>query len=377
MHSRKCSSNWRKPLTRSETIIIITPQFFTEREKTLVEHGVLTAAVFRFDSGVCGLRLSNELGHLVMLPFQGQQIWSAEFGGRNLTMKSMFTDPRPTREYLGTYGGFLIHCGATAMGVPSKDDVHPLHGELPNAPYQNACIVIGQDENGTFIGLGGCYQHTVAFSHNYTAEPLVKLYAGSSLFRLMLTVTNLKQSEMELMYLAHINFRPVDGGRLVYSALCNSEHVRVRTSIPSHIRAQPGYAEFIEKLVHRPENHNLLSPDLIFDPEIVFFIDYLTDDAGWAHSMQVRPDGSADYVRHRPEQLGQGIRWISRTADQDALGLVLPATAEPEGYLAEKAKGNIKTVPARSEFRCEIEMGVLSADEAKHMEEKIVQIVVG
>jgi hypothetical protein len=362
-------------MATSETIIHITPQCFAEREKTLVERGPLSASTFLFDSGVCGLRLDNELGHVVLLPFQGQQIWSAEFGGRNLTMKSMFAEPRPTREYLETYGGFLLHCGATAMGVPSKEDTHPLHGELPNALYQKAYLVVGQDEKGPYIGLGGQYQHTVAFNHNYIAEPLVKLHASSTLFWLTMTITNLKNSEMELMYLAHVNFRPVDNGRLVYSAHCTPEHVRVRTSIPSHIRPRPGYVEFIEELGRHPERHNLLAPGLIFDPEVVFSIDYLADGDGWAHSMQVHPDGSADYVRHRPDQLDKGVRWISRTADQEALGLVLPATAEPEGYLAEKAKGNIKILPAKGEFRCELEMGTLAPVEAKRLEEKISQIV--
>ena len=105
-------------MANSEATFHLTPEFFTERERTLVESGPLSAAGFRFDSGMCGLRLRNEVGELLLLPFQGQQIWSAEFSGRNLTMKSMFSEPRPTREYLETYGGFLLHCGATAMGVP-------------------------------------------------------------------------------------------------------------------------------------------------------------------------------------------------------------------------------------------------------------------
>ena len=58
--------------------------------------------------------------------------------GRQLTMRSMFDQPQATRNYLETYGGFLIHCGFTAMGVPTKEDSHPLHGELPNAPYRQA-----------------------------------------------------------------------------------------------------------------------------------------------------------------------------------------------------------------------------------------------
>ncbi len=362
-------------MTTSEAKINITPQLFTERERVLVEHDTLSASTFLFESGVCGLRLENELGQLVLLPFQGQQIWSAEFGGRNLTMKSMFSEPRPTREYLETYGGFLIHCGATAMGVPSKEDTHPLHGELPNAPYQKAHLIVAQDEEGPYIGLGGQYQYTVAFNHNYIAEPLARLYTASTLFRVSMTITNLKHSEMELMYMTHVNFRPVDNGRLVYSAPCTPEHVRVRTSIPSHVRPGPGYVEFIEELQRSPEKHNLLAPGLVFDPEVVFTVDYVNDENGWAHSMQIHPDDSADYIRHRPSQLDKGVRWICRTADQDALGIVLPATAEPEGYLAEKAKGNIKVIPPEGVFYCELEMGTLTATEAKAVGEKIVRIV--
>jgi hypothetical protein len=223
--------------------------------------------------------------------------------------------------------------------------------------------------------LGGQYRHTVAFSHNYVAEPLVKLYAGSSLFWAALTITNLKQSDQELMYLAHVNFRPVAGGRLVYSAPSTPEHVRIRRSIPSHVKPLPGYVEFLEELGQHPEKHHVLAPDLLFDPEAVFFIDYLADDEGWAHSLQVHPSGSADYIRHRPDQVNKGIRWISRTADQDALGLVLPATAEPEGYLAEKAKGNLRIIPPGGQFRCEMEIGALTPEEAQAMEKKIAGIL--
>jgi hypothetical protein len=119
----------------------------------------------------------------------------------------------------------------------------------------------------------------------------------------------------------------------------------------------------------------VLAPDLLFDPEAVFFIDYLADDEGWAHSLQVHPSGGADYIRHRPDQVDKGIRWISRTADQDALGLVLPATAEPEGYLAEKAKGNLRTIPPGGQFRCEMEIGALTPEEAQVMEKKIARII--
>jgi hypothetical protein len=359
----------------NEIKIHVRPSQFGERERPLVEQGDLVASTFLFDSGVAALRIANKAGSLVLLPFQGQQIWSAEFGDRDLTMKSMFAYPRVTSNYLETYGGFLIHCGATAMGVPDKEDTHPLHGELPNARYQQAFLLVGEDEGGEYMALGGSYQHTVAFSHNYLAEPLVKLYAGSGLIHVEMTIKNLKNSEMELMYLAHANFRPVDNARLVYSAPGTPDAVHVRRSIPSHVKPKPGYAEFLEALAQHPERHHTLSPDLLFDPEVVFFIDYQADADGWAHSLQVHPDGQADYIRHRPEQLGKGVRWICRTADQDALGLILPATAEPEGYSAEKAKGNLKVLPPHGTFFFEYDLGALTADEARAVESKIGRIL--
>lgn len=359
------------------TTIHLQKSFFSETEKTLVEFKGLTASMFMFESGVHALRLKNSLGEIVVLPFQGQQVWDAQFYGRTLTMQSMFDQPHPTQAYLHTYGGFVIHCGATAMGVPEAGDSHPLHGELPNAPYLNATLRVGEDEHGPYLAVSGTYRYTVAFSHNYTATPETRLYAGSSRVPLSVTIHNLKKTPMELMYLAHVNFRPVDNGRLLYSAPCDAAHVRVRSSIPSHISPPPGYREFLRELEANPAKHNLLAPGLAFDPEVVFFVDYQTDAAGWAHSMQLHPDGAADFISHRPEQLDHGVRWISRTADQDCLGIILPATAEPEGYSAEKAKGNLKLIPPGGVWRCDMAVGALSPGEASEMAARIEQILAG
>ncbi len=352
------------------------PNFFTENEKTILDTGFLSASTFLFDSGVLGLRLKNSRGELVILPYQGMQIWSAHFAGRNLTMKSMFTQPRPTRSYLETYGGFLIHCGFSSMGVPTKDDVHPLHGELPNAPYENACIETGSDSKGDYLSLSAQYEHIVAFSTHYMARPEVKLYAGSSIFTVSLQVENLKKTPMEYMYLAHTNFRPVNGGELIYSAAVSSETVRVRNSIPSHVKPGPGYREFLDELSLHPELHHHITPDLAFDPEVVLFIEYVADENGWAHTLQIHPDGSSDYVRHNPSVLDHGVRWICRTQDQDAMGMILAATAEPEGYLAEKAKGNVKTLAPGAVFSYEMDMGVLNPDQTRDMTSHIKKILV-
>jgi hypothetical protein len=126
---------------------------------------------------------------------------------------------------------------------------------------------------------------------------------------------------------------------------------------------------------HNPAGHTVLKPDLPFDPELVFTLTCDNDKDGWGHSMQVLPDGTADYVAHRPHQLDKVVRWIARHGDQDALGFAMPATSEPEGYIAEKAKGNVKVLAAHSAWRADFLIGALTEVEARKMEGKINDIL--
>jgi hypothetical protein len=359
----------------SDTVVIeLKPEQFGDAEVVLARCGSLTASTYRYASGVCGLRLKNEVGQISLLPFQGQQIWDAEFYGRRLTMRSMFTEPNPTLDYLRTYGGFLIHCGATAMGVPGPGDSHPLHGELPNARYQSAQLVIGRDGRAPTMALTGTCRHTVAFTHNYEAQPTVTLRSGSGRIHADLEIRNLRHAPMELMYLAHINFRPVGHAKLLDTARAGARHVRMRTSLPPHVKPSETYLELLEKVRADPEIHRRIDPNGLVDPELVLMLDYLADEAGWAHSMQLLPDGSADFVSHRPAELGHALRWMSRNIDQDALGLILPATAEAEGYTAEKAKGNVKVIAPLANFRCSFEFGALDRDDAAVLRSRIGKV---
>ena len=83
-----------------------------------MEHGGLRASVFRYEPSVAAVRVSNRKGEIILLPYQGQQIWRCRFFDRELTMKSMFEAPEPTQAYLRTYGGFFLHCGAISDIIP-------------------------------------------------------------------------------------------------------------------------------------------------------------------------------------------------------------------------------------------------------------------
>ena len=128
---------------------------------------------------------------------------------------------------------------------------------------------------------------------------------------------------------------------------------------------------FIEQLAQDPLLHHHLDPALAFDPEVVFSIDMLADTAGKAHAIQRHPSGSADYISYQPSQAPICMRWVCRTPDQDGLGIAFPATAEVEGYTAEKAKGNVIELVGGATWNIDISMGLLTATEAAGLKDRI------
>jgi hypothetical protein len=360
----------------SEPVIIdLQPAQFGPSESLLARHAGLSASTWRYPSGVAGLRIANGLGHIDLLPFQGQQIWDAVFLGRRLTMGSMFDQPLPTDDFMGSYGAFFLHCGATAMGDPGPTDTHPPHGELPLAAYEQAQLIVGQDDAGAFMGLTGRYRHRVAFSHHYLAEPTLLLHAGTSRIVAQMRLRNLRHQPMELMYLAHINFRPIDGAVLAESVPAGPGHIRVRPALPPPFVPSEEHRRLVSRMMASPEDHRQIDARRAIDPELVLSLDCRADAEGWAYAMQLLPDGSADFVSHRPDQLDHALRWLCQTPSERALGLLLPATAEADGYTAEKAKGHLRLLPSQSEFRCNLEFGALNPPQAVAMARRIEAIV--
>ncbi len=284
-------------------------------------------------------------------------------------MRSMFAEPKNTRTYLETYGAFLIHCGITGLGAPGPNDQHPLHGELPNAPMD--CAWLDIDETNDRVTVAGEYQHTVAFSTNYNATISTTMSADSTLLDVEVSVENRKNTPMDVMYLAHANFRPVDNGQLTYSADYSADSVRVRQSIPSHVTPKPGYKEFLEALAKDPTQHHNFTPDLSFDPEVVFEIDLKADQDGYCHALQKHPDNCSDYIRYQSTNTPLCMRWICRTPDQDGLGIAFPSTSGVEGYTIEKGKGRVATVMGGDTWQVSMQMGHLTESET----DEAIQII--
>jgi hypothetical protein len=352
----------------------LSPDFFSFEGNKLIESDNFSAVLFKYKSSVCGLRLINSAGNIELLPFQGQQIWKAHFDGRDLQMKTLFEEPVQTTDLLKNFGCFMAHCGALRVGAPSSGESHQLHGELPNALYQKAWVVYGEDKKGHFISLSGKYEHRELFGAYYEAEPEVRLYENSSEIEISMKIKNLSYKQMELMYLCHINFLPVDGSRIEYSAEYSPDSVKIRSSVPSHIKPDPGYIKLIDELKINPILHHQVNKRLKADPELVFYINYSADDSGKCYTLQIHPDGKSDYVCHQKSQLPKAMRWISRTGDHDAIAIVEPATCEVDGYHTEKEKGNILILNPGEEFACNIKAGTLNASGTNQVLKRIERI---
>ena len=357
-----------------ENRVYLKEAYFADGETALLTLGTLSASLFTYSTGVRAVRLANERGSLVLLPYMGQMVWRCEFDGRELTMKSIYDEPQPAVHVYGeTYGGFLMHCGLTAMGNPTAEDTHLPHGELPIAKYQSVYLISGEDERGRYIGLSGVYSHKRCFEANYDFTPVIKLYEGATSLDVTVTFTNNKDVPLEYYYLCHINHRPVDGAKLLYTA--PRKTIVVNHEVPEDYFSPAGAAAtnaYLDRLDADPGLMDEIGAEgQAYAPEIVFCCFYEADDEGKAYTMQKNPDGSATYVIHRPAELPCGVRWIARTEDEDALGMVLPATAEHKGLIFCRERGYQRYLAKGESVTYHMETGLLGAAAAAEMEKKI------
>ena len=322
-------------MTVRPVTVRLDPTMFTTAPRVLLEHGALRVTVFTYGSGIDGLRIENGVGHVDVLPFVGQQLWRAEFHGRPLAMATTFDEPVVTADYLSGNGAYFLHCGGSAMGNPGDSDDHALHGELPYGRHSGVELEVAA---GTVTVRGGL-THRVSFGPYFSAVTSVTVTEGSGVIESRATVTNLSREPRPLMYLAHINFRPAVGGAVLDTLAAGSRPVTRDGFLMGTDRVHVTAADLDDGTVPFAR---LLEPGVRVEPEVVQTIPAVPDADGWVTTRQRHADGSTDVVAHRSPDLTHTLRWLRRSADDEAFGFALPATAEADGFVAETAKGNVR-----------------------------------
>lgn len=353
----------------------LSKEMFPAVKRTLLESGEFKAEAFRYASGVCALEVSNARCSYILLPFNGQEIWRYRVDGEEMTMKSMFDEPEDTQDFESSYGAFLIHCGLTAMGNPSDGDPHPLHGELPLAHYQEAWIELGEDDEGAYIKTGGSYLYRNALETSYVYAPSIRLHAGSVTLCARDFIENRRSQPFPFMYMSHVNWRPFEGSRFVYGAPADNEHVEVfREDWGDALSEEAARRldDYTLELMEDPTKADVINWETqVYDPELCLCIRYVPDEAGWAHSMQVRPDGKACYVAFDTTYLPTGVRWMSHTGEEAACGFCLPNTGNHKGREYAIAN-NLRKILAPHEKIClKYDISVLDEKETR---QKMIEI---
>jgi hypothetical protein len=331
----------------SFTRVGFTQSFFSDRPIELVSDGELKATAFRYETGVAGLRVQNSRSSMVVLPYMGMQVWSVSFDGRDVTQKSMFDMPLATTKFGDNYGAFLYHCGLNNVNGPEEgEDPYLMHDVLPFAVYENTYTGVGVDEEGRYLAVGGTYVFRNSQELHWAYAPELRLYEGKTMVEMRATVHNRRTHPLEYLWLCHMNWLGMDGGRFYYSAPQDPDHVLVApTELGNDSPRAVAIREWGRKLASDPTLADVLdSSSQVYDPEMCINYRYETDEDGWAHSLMELPGGGSYYVAWDATKAPYALRWLCRTGDEDGVGIAVPSTGTNRGSAYQREHGHFNTL---------------------------------
>ena len=170
-----------------------------------------------------------------------------------------------------TYGCYVMHCGALAMGCPSPEDDHGHHGELPYVTYDRAFLVSGEDEKGRYMGVTGEYEYNRAFGSHYMARPIAKVYEGSTLIDVGIEIEYGGASDGPDVYVP-CQQRPEPGAGNLSDASMDSGKYGRRVSIPQYNEPDPAFMELLGRVQKDVSVTRVIGEGDVYDPEIVLFL---------------------------------------------------------------------------------------------------------
>ena len=355
--------------------ISLERSYFTQISKMVLKSEEMSAELFSYDTGVEAIRLRNQRGEVVVLPYLGQMIWSSTMDQVPLQMGSHIQKPRMTSDLLATYGCLMYHSGILRNGNPGPGDTHALHGEMPCATMDKAGLAVGEDAKGPWLAVTGKCEYVRAFGDHYLASPSVKIRPASGMFEVTMRVQNLSAEPMDLMYMCHANFAFPPNAQVIQPNRFSSGETAIRQSIPAIVTSDEAYVRRIAEMAQDPSPAQWLNDATQYDPELVFYLKGLKAGSdGLTRSMLKRTQKDAFCVRHDPRSFGHAIRWMLSNSKVQVCGLSMPATCEVEGYTMEKKKGHVKTLPSGESTCFSVELGYLSEAEAQE-EERLIQLL--
>jgi hypothetical protein len=203
-----------------------------------------------------------------------------------------------------------------------------------------------------------------------------EMESGKKTLRIVLSVVLVAATLVCGVYVYHYESKKPDEAR-IESAKKDKEHMKVDpTELGGDSARAVRIREYGKKLLEDPALSDVLdSKTQCYDPEMCINICYESDKKGWAHAMQVMPEGDACYVGFCTKNLPYALRWFCRTTDEDGVGIALPTTGTNRSTVYQKENGYYNTLIPGAHDSLRFDFGYLCKEKAQGMEHYIEDIL--
>jgi len=322
------------------------------------------------EKGVRAIEIRTGTGfRFIVLPDRGLDISHAEYNGIPLNWRSPtgdvapeFYDPRGLEWLRGFFGGLLVTCGLTQVGVPTVDNGEELglHGRYSYIPARNVYADGYWEGDEYYIVVRGKVREARVFGPNIVLEREISTKISERRLFIKDRVINEGWDSHPLMILYHFNIGwPVvdEGAKLVLTS---------KAYVP---RDKDAWVE--------PEKYDTFTEPTKGFKERVYFHLMTGDEQGYAYAGILNWNLEMGvYAKFKVSQLNRMIEWKMMGEGLYVVGIE-PSNCFVLGRRKERELGTLEFLKPGEDKILEIEFGVLLGNELKEFEDTVNRVTGG
>ena len=300
-----------------------------------------------------------------VLPSRGMDVSFAEYKGIPLSWRSCtgdvspaFYEPEGDEWHRLFYGGMVITCGLSNVGLPCVDQGEQLgrHGRISATPAESVYADGLWEGDEYHFTIQGRMKQATFWGENLTLTRRIHSRLGASSFRIEDEVENNGFDPAPLMFLYHVN--------IGFPLLSEESTIHIPSEKTVPLDASVDAADFGR--FHAP------MPDA---PSQVFYHEAISDSDGIVTVALINERLQLGlYLRYNKDQLKNLVQWKMLGQGAYVLGIE-PANCHVEGRAAERARGTLEFLPPGGKRQFHLELGVLaSEDEIRECRTRIEEL---
>ncbi|MFB3895473.1 MAG: aldose 1-epimerase family protein [bacterium] len=283
---------------------------------------------------------------------RGMDISEARYNGQSLCWRSsngdispQFFDPKGRGWLKSFFGGLMITCGLSNVGIPCQDggEEYGLHGRYTSFPASNIEIEQKWDNNEFEMKVEGQMRETAVFGPNLLLTREISAKLGENRLIIQDRIENQGSEKTPVMILYHCNFGfpLLDEHALLISP--------TKKLIPRDADAEQG-----------KENYFKFQPPTKGYKEKVYGHEMQPDKQGFVHIALVNKNrGLGIYLKYLKKQLPQFTQWKMMGQGTYACGLE-PGNCGVLGRVQEREAGTLEYLNPGEIKETQLEIGVLT-----------------